>query len=57
MKFAFRRSDAIGCLRGRASVLWVSSAYVIMVGFWIKVHFVDGWRSPLSAGLSAGSDR
>ncbi|KAL7536971.1 hypothetical protein ACHAXR_007513 [Thalassiosira sp. AJA248-18] len=41
MKFAFRRKSRIGCLEGRTTILWVSAAYAILVGFWVKVHFFD----------------
>lgn len=44
MRFAFRQKHKVGCLGflgGRASILGVSAAYVILVGFWVKVHFID----------------
>ena len=40
LKFAFRQKYALHCLHGRASILWVMATYVILVGFWVKVHFI-----------------
>jgi len=41
LKIAFKQNYAISCLRGRTTILWVSAAYVILLGFWVKVHFID----------------
>ena len=41
MKIAFKQNYTLNCMRGRTTILWVSAAYVILVGFWAKTHFID----------------
>lgn len=41
MKIAFKQNYRLSCMRGRTTILWVSAAYVILVGFWAKTHFID----------------
>lgn len=41
LKFAFKQKFTFGCLKGRTTILWVAATYAIMVGFWVKVHFID----------------
>ena len=41
MRIAFKQKYKLQCLRGRTSVLWVGCAYIVLVFFWVKVHYID----------------
>ena len=40
MRFAFRQQYKLVCLGGREWILWAGAAYVVVLGCWVKVHFI-----------------